>query len=168
MPSPGISTFDGNPNATPPTTVGYRPGPDDFDGAELEDDPVNVPDPETMPTSAQMNTRSLLLVSICKAIGVAGFGINASASPTFAFFWTAANLIVGNPFTLTRVGAGHYQITWAAGQFPIAGWPRVRLNTAVVSGHSYSVSALNMTNGIEVWTFDNGALADLSFSAEAF
>lgn len=163
MPSGGLSTFDGNPNASPATTVGYRPGLPDFNGAALADDPVNPPDPQTMPTSALLNTYGKQLVSYGKVVACAGVGVNAGASPTFQYWTTAANLIVSNPFTLTRVGAGNYQITYAANLLPIAGWPQSQLN-AVLGAHNYAISAVNIANGVQVYTVQDGALADLNFS----
>lgn len=169
MAAPGYSPFDGNVNASPPTSVGYRAGPSDFNGIGLVNDPVYPPDPATMPTAELLNTYSYLFISICKAIGVAGLGVNGGASPTVAFWWTAANQIASNPFVLTRNSAGDISVTWAANLFPIAGWPRARLN--VVGGlgaHNYAISSVNITNGARVTTTLDGALTDLSFSLEVF
>jgi hypothetical protein len=165
MPAGGVSTWDGNPAQG--LANGYRPGPEDFNGAELKDDPVNPPDPQTMPTSALLNTTELCVVSVGKAVANAGIGINAGATPTVAFYWTAANEISGNPFTVTRVGAGNYQITWAAGLLPISGFPKAHLN-AVLGAHNYAISAVNISNGVQVYTTIDGALADITFSVDMF
>jgi hypothetical protein len=167
MPAGGISTFDGNPNATPAVTNGYRPGPSDFNGAALKDDPVNPPDPQTMPTSALLNGTELTLVSMGKAVAVGGIGINASATPTVAFFWIAANLVVGNPYNVVRNAAGDYSITWASNLLPIVGWPKPYLNVQL-GAHEYAIGAVNITNGVRVTTVEDGALADLNFSVDFF
>lgn len=170
MAAPNGSTFDGNANLATPTTVGYRPGPQDFNGAALVDDPASPPDPQTMATSWVWNTFCWLIISICKAIGSAGFAVNASASPSMQSWWTAANLILGNPFVLTRVAAGNYTITWAStpNLLPVSGWPRARLNAVLAAGHSYSISSVNITNGVQIYTLQDTALADLNFSVEVF
>lgn len=167
MPAPNGSTFDGNANASPPTMVGYRPGLPDFNGAALTNDLASPPDPATMPVAEVWNTFAYLITSICKMIGVATFAVNAGASPTMASWFTAALNIQANPFTITRVGAGNYQITWAAALLPVQGWPRAFLN--VVGGaHSYSIEAVNITNGVQVYTQQDGVLTDLSFSVVVY
>jgi hypothetical protein len=167
MTAPNGSTFDGNPNASPATTVGYRPGQGDFNGAALTDDPSFPPDPATMPTAELFNTYAYLLISICKAIGVAGAAITAGVSPVVSSFWTAALLIASNPFTVTRNGVGDYSITWAANLFPIAGQPRARIN-ALIGATNASIGAVNITNGVRIQTTQGGALTDLNFSFEVF
>ena len=167
MPAPNGSTFDGNAQAVHPTTVGYRPGLSDFNGGALQDDPVNPPDPQTMPTSGLLNTLSAESVSYGKAVACAGIGINAGATPTVAFFWTAANLIASNPFTVTRNAAGDYSITFAANLLPITGWPKPYLN-ALIGATSCSIAAVNITNGVRVQVTQGGALTDLDFSVDFF
>jgi hypothetical protein len=167
MPAPGISTFDGNPNANPATTVGYRPGAPDFNGCALQDDPVQPPDPTTMPTAAQQNTLGAQHVSVGKMIACATFGVNASASPTLQYWQTAANLIVSNPFTITRVGPGHYQITWPANTFPLIGWPQCNL-VFIGGAHNYGIQCAYISNGVEVTTQQDGVLTDLNFRIELY
>ncbi len=164
MPAPGASTFDGNPNATPPTTAGYRPGASDFNGAALKNLGTNPPDPATMPTAELFNTYSLCMTSVGKMVPVAFISINAGASPTTAFWSTAANLIVVNPFTVTRNSVGNYSITWPANTFPAAAaQPHAQLNV-VLSANNYAIGAVNITNGVQVTTTQGGALADLNFT----
>jgi hypothetical protein len=168
MPAGGISTFDGNPNASPVVTAGYRPGVADFNGAALTNDPVNPPDPATMPTAPLFNTIDLLLVSACKMIPTALISVVAGASPTVAFWSTAANLIVANPFTVTRNSVGNYSITYAAGTLPTpTAQPEAALNV-LLAAHSYSIGAVNVANGVQVTTTQDGALTDLNFTAKFF
>lgn len=164
MPAGGISTFDGNPETSPPTTTPYRPGSADFNGAALLDDPTYPPDPSTMPTANLFNTTDLLIVSLGKMVPVAFISVVAGASPTVAFWSTAANNIVGNPFTVTRTAAGNYSITTPANTLPApVSQPQGELNV-VLGAHNYGVSAVNITNGVQVTTTQDGALADLNFT----
>jgi hypothetical protein len=149
MTAPGQSPFDGNPLSTPPIANGYRPTPSDFNGAALTQDPVNPPDQATMPTAPLMNTTSLTLVSIGKAMACAGFGLTAGGSPTFAWWWTAANNVSGNPFSILRNGAGDYSVTWAANLLPVAGWPKARVN-ALLGAVTSGIVAVNITNGVRI------------------
>lgn len=167
-PSPNGSTFDGNPNTSPPTTTPYRPGLDDFDGAACIDDPTEPVQTNDMPRSSCWNTFGYQLVSACKMIAVATLSVNAGASPTTAFWTTAANKIAANPFTISRTGAGNYSITWVAGTFPApTSAARAFLNIAL-GAHNYAASALNITNGVQVTTTQDGALADLNFTVDIY
>jgi hypothetical protein len=157
MPAPNKSTYDN----------GNRPTPSDFNGISLTNDPQFPPDPASQPTAELFNTWSFLLISAGKAVGVAGFAVNAGPSPSIASWWTAANLIASNPFNLVRNGVGDYSITWAANLFPIAGWPRAELNQLPISSTA-CIGAVNVTNGVRVQTTQGGALTDLPFSIEVF
>lgn len=167
MTAGGISPFDGNPLVSPALLNGYRPTPSDFNGAQLVDDSTFPPDPSTMPTAELFNTIGLTLVSVGKAVAVAGFGINAGTSPTMAWWWTAANLIATNPFSVTRNSVGNYFVTWGANLFPVFGWPRCDLNV-VLGAHNYAIGAVYGVNGVSVTTTQDGALTDLSFSVSIF
>lgn len=169
MTAPNGSTFDGNPNASPATTAGYRPGLPDFNGGALTDDPQFPPDPATMPTSALLNTDSYQHVSVGKMMVVGRIGVGAGASPTTRWWQVAAitsSWAQTNPFTITRVGAGNYQITWTAGLFPIVGDPEAFL--AIIGGsHNYSIQAAYITGsgtqGVQVTTQQDGVPTDLNF-----
>lgn len=167
-PAPGSSTFDGNPNTNPPTTTPYRPGLADFNGAQLANDPIFVPDPSTMPTAPLFNTYGYLLTSVGKMIPVAMISINAGASPTVAFWTTAANNIASNPFTTTRTAAGNYNITAAANTFP-APIAQSDANLNVVLGaHNYAIGCVNIANGVQVTTTQDGVLTDLNFTVRFY
>lgn len=171
--SPGQSTFDGNPNVSPAIPQGYRPTVADG-GAILQDDTENPPDPETMPVSFVWNYLTAVAASFGRMIACASFGLTAGASPVFPFWSTAANLIQTNPFSVySRVAAGHYQIQWTAGTFPVIGAPKGYLN-CTGGAHSYGITCQYMTappNGmqaVEVWTTTDGALADLPFQIDLY
>lgn len=164
--APSSSTFDGN--AALGLTAPYRPGVDDANGAALKNKPVNPPNPGTQPTAELLNWLSLQSISAGRSIACAGVAVNASASPSVAFWWTAANNIQANPFTLTRVAAGHYQIFAAAGTLPAPNdWPKVSLN-GVLGAHNYAASAVPYASGgnvgVEVYTVIDAVLADVNFS----
>lgn len=167
MPAGGISTFDGNPNAQVPTSVGYRPGAPDFNGAALVDDTVYPPDPQTMPTAALFNTIDWTIVSLGKMCEVGTFAVTAGSSPIMTSWQTAANLITTNPFTLIRNGVGDYTIEWAANTFPITGQPRAWLN-AILGAHAYAIGIINLLTGVRVTTVIDGALADIPFSVALY
>jgi hypothetical protein len=166
MPAPGQSTFDGNPKANPPTTIGYRPGLSDFNGASCIDVPATPPSPPTQPTADCWNTCGNQHVSAGKMIAVANVAVNAGGSPSVQSWATAANLIQTSPFTLTRVSAGVYQITWPPSTFPLTGWPKAYLNTQSTSAGG--ISAFYITNGVQVNTFLAGAAADANFNVDLY
>lgn len=170
MPAPGQSTFDGNPNANPPTIVGYRPGLPDFNGGALTDDGRFPPDPSTMPTAALFNTIAAMLVSLGRASHVGGFAITAGASPVMSSWWAAGNNIASgsNPFSITKNGPGDYSITWPAGLFPTTGQPHAWLNVQLTGGHSVSIGAVWIANGVRVTTTQDTTLTDLNFSVALF
>lgn len=164
MPAGNQSPWDGNPNASPPTTAGARPGINDFNGAALKNDPVNMPDPATMPTAELFNTLDFTAVSIGKMVPNGFISVVAGGSPTTAFWSTAANNIGSNPFSITRNGAGDYSITVAANTFPTpAAQPHAQLNVQLGAA-SYSIGAVNIANGVRVTTTQGGALTDLNFT----
>jgi len=170
MPAPNGSTFDGNANTSPPTTAPYRPGVNDFNGAALQNDmrPGRAPDPLTMPTAELFNSTAYMVVSACKMIPSASISVNAGASPTVAFWTTAANKITTNPFTTVRNAAGDYSITAPANTLPTPNaFPKASLAVAL-GAHNYGVSAVPITNGIRVTTTQDGALTDLSFRADFY
>lgn len=161
MPAPGTSTWDGNANASPPVTNAYRPGASDFNGAALQDDAVNPPNPATMPTSAQQNTIGLLLVSIGKLIPNATISINGGAPPTVQYQYYAMNNSTP-ALTITRVGAGNVQLTWPANTFPApVAFPKAHLSTGGTAGF---IEAVAISNGVQVRTYNSsGTLTDMSF-----
>jgi hypothetical protein len=173
MPAPGQSPLDGNPNANPPTTVGMRPTINDFDGAACTDVPASPPAGPSQPRAACWNTFGYFAVSVGKAMDVAGLSVTSGASPTVNSWWTAANKIALNPFTLTRTGAGRVQVTWTSGLFPRSGRPKADLN-APLGAHTYAISAYYLSSppagmdGLEVDTNQDSAGADLDFQVSLF
>ncbi len=167
MPAPNQSTFDGNPNANPPTTSGYRPGLPDFNGAALTDDTQNPPDPQTMPVSFVWNTFAYLIVSICRMIPCASFALTPGVSPSILWWFTAALNIASNPFAITRNGAGDYSVTWAANLFPVQGSPKAYLNS-LQGAHNVGIQAQNITNGVRIQTVQDAVLTDLPFTVDVF
>ena len=123
-----------------------------------------------------------LATAVC---GQAGFGLVAGGSPSFAFWWATSAFelqvavqpstvgagSVNNPFSITRIGAGNYQVMWTAKTFPLFAAPRSYL-TASGAGHiAMGITAQYIgtpTDGVEVWTFADGALADLNFMVDLF
>jgi hypothetical protein len=168
MPSPSQSTFDGNPNTSPPTTTPYRPGLDDFDGAQCIDDPSEPVETNDMPRSSCWNTFGYMLVSACKMIAVANISVTAGVSPTTAFWNTAANNIAANPFTITRNSVGNYSLTFTAGTFPAPTSAARAFLNVLLGAHNYSIGCVNIANGVQVTTTQDGALTDLNFTVDLF
>jgi hypothetical protein len=168
MPAPGCSTFDGNPNLPIPTTQGYRPGQDDFDGAEFEDLGSAPPNPRYIPSAGLTNTEGWQLISVSRMIPWGACDVAAGVGPTITNWRVAANNVTANPFTVVRNSVGNYSITTAAGVFPApVGNPRATI-TAILGAHSYSIGVVNIANGVQVTTTIDGALADISFGVDFF
>lgn len=165
MSAPNQSPFDGNP--TLGITAGYRPTLNDFNGAALEDDAVNPPDPQTMPCAPVLNTTGYTIVSLGKMVPCANFAVTPGVSPAILSWVTAALNIVSDPFTPSRNGAGDYSITFPANTFPIQGQPKAHLNVQL-GNHNYSIGVVSITNGVRVTTTQDGVLTDLPFSVDLF
>jgi hypothetical protein len=170
MPAGGIDTYSGNPNLAVPTTIGYKMGLDDVNGAACVNDPVNVPNPPQQPTAPCWNTMCAQLVSHDRGAPAGGFGITAGPTPTFAYWFAASGAIMAaaiNPYAMVRVGAGNYQFTWAPGTFPLVSWPAASL-VLIGGNHTYGIQAAYISNGVQVTTQQDGALTDLNFSVRLF
>jgi hypothetical protein len=172
MPSPGQSTFDGNPNLQVPTTQGYRPGDGDFDGAAFQNlsGTAGTPNPTVIPSANLFNTFCKQLESCSRMIPFASVSVLGGGAPSIAFWRVAANLITsgsgtsGSPFTVTRNSVGNLSIIYPAGIFPgPMAQPDGALNL-VLGAHNYSIGFVNITNGVQVTTTQDGVLTDLSFT----
>lgn len=168
MSAPNQSTFDGNPNVSPPVTSGYRPGLADFNGAALQDDTANPPDPQSMPTSPVWNTFAYELVSVGRMIPVGSFGIVAQVGPTVSFWNVAANNVVADPFAPVRNGAGDYTISWPSGLLPLGGAPVAIINQILGAVSSSIVAQYLSATSVRVQTTQGGVLTDLNFSVQLF
>ena len=123
MTAPGISTFNGNPRATPPVTTPYRPGSNDFEGSALVDDPKYTPIPGQMPTSALLNTMGAELVTVGRMIPVFRASITHGTAPFINQFvaapdaptvygsattWVASTAYALNSFIVPQTSTGYY------------------------------------------------------------
>lgn len=167
MPSPGQSPFDGNPLQSPPVLVGYRPSKADFNDAALINDDTAPPDPQTMPTAELLNTDSWLLISLARMTAAGAFVITAQVSPIVSKWAVAANLVQSNPFTVVRNGAGDYSITWPANLLPLILAPQASITT-LSGANSVGISAVYITNGVQVQTTKGGTLTDMNFMVSLF
>jgi hypothetical protein len=174
MPAPGQSSFDGNPNLATPTTQGYRPGPEDFDGAAFEDLGSDPPNQRVMESSDNENTKDWQLISVSRMIPWGSFSLIAGATPSLAYWRLASNLITsgtgtsGSPFTVVRNAAGDYSITYPTGKFPApVAQPGGTLNV-VLGAHTYGIGVTNITNGVRVTTVVDGALADVNCTVDLY
>jgi len=169
MGATGLSTYDVTSSAFSP----HRPGLEDFNGAAKSDDVEDEPDPQTDPNAEEWNEMERCIVSLGQVSDVARVGVTADATPSIAWYTTAATDITANPFTLTRTSAGRYSLTWAAGLFPMAGWPRVHLH-ADPGAHNLTATAIvnasppGGQNGVLIYTNQDGAGADINFSVDLF
>lgn len=139
MPAPGtVSTFDGNPNTSPPVTSPYRPGTADFNGLSLQDDAVYPPDPTRMVVANLANAWSafaMVFGRLCQSLtisvafaGVAGYPSldSETASPTAVAVpgtfpgttapWLASTSYALNSYVIPTVANGfYYQATSVSG-----------------------------------------------------
>ena len=170
-PASGKSTFDGNPNTSPAVTVPYRPGDDDFNGIALENDPVEPPDPQTMPTAPLLNSHSAEIVKLRELIHSAAVSVIFSGgNPAIDSFTAGPSAFTqASPtatFSVARhgggAGAGDIDVTWPADSLPSAATkPSVSLNGTTPG----IVCVSPITNGVRVVAQDHtGTAADLPFT----
>ena len=162
--SPNANTWD----LSPPR----RPALADFNGAAKSDDANNLPDPTTMPSSAEYNTMQLLLVAMGNMIPSAEVSVLAGASPTILYVTSPVSAVNGQPsaFVVTRNAAGNYVIEpTSANMLPASvGLPRAFLNS--VGNSSATIGAAPTTGpvhgypAVQVETFQAGVLTDLPFT----
>lgn len=158
MTAPNVSPWD--------DTVPHRPGASDFDGCVLTNDPDDPPIAGEMPTAEQQNTLGLAITSMGKVVANCVISVIGGTSPTVAYCSPAPNGFDPANITVTRSSIGNLNLTWPAGSFPTpASQPLdLALNEVLGGGHTYAISAINITNGVRVMTMRDGALADLSFT----
>lgn len=173
MPAPGAqSTWDGNPNTSPPTTTPYRPGSADFNGIGLQDRADFPPNAQTMPTANLLNTWSATEVVLGRIVPNMVLSITGGNPPSIALCTAAPTAVNGNPsgfLTLTRNGAGDVSITWPANTFPPAvAWPMATVNTQQGPTDSRTIAATPITNGVRVTTFNGGGGVDMNFTVSVY
>jgi len=160
--APNKSTWDATP--TP-----YRPGTSDFNGAALENDEENPPDPSTMPTAELLNTLSFLAISYGKIAPNAIITVTGGNPPVIIGVQSPRTGVIAGTFTATRNSAGDVSITWPANTFPASqAAPTVSLNITggVIAGHAYAYSAENITNGVRVTTSFDAVMTDMNFTVQ--
>lgn len=170
MPAPNGSTFAGNPKASPPTAIPYRPNSNDMNGIGIQNDPNFPPNPATMIVAELANTWSAQLVDVSRVVPM--LVISVTVGPLAINSIAAAPAVVqstpiGTTFTLARTGggagSGDTSITWPANTFasPIT-QPYVALNGTTPGG--ICISAI--TNGIRIVTVNmSNAATDLPYTA---
>lgn len=162
MPSPNASTWD----LVPPR----RPGVDDFNGCAKMDDAEFPPDPETMPSAAEWNTKGLLLVALGKVVPNARISVHfANGAPTLASFTAAPNAVTVTTLSVARTAggslAGDVSITWPAGTFPEPLTQPSEMGVNVDGPPAaWAISATNIPNGIRVLTTVAVTATDLPFT----
>lgn len=150
QPPPNGSTWDGNPNATPPVTTPYRPGLDDVAGGALANGNP-PPNPQTHPSAEVLNTVSKTMIAMGKVVANAVITVDFNAgAPFIAAVSAASSGIAPGTFTPTDNGAGDTSITWPAGTFPPAvADPTMSINGDVEIDRQRVVT---ITNGVRVKT----------------
>ena len=156
MASPNASTFD----IAPP----YRPGNADFNGSAKVDDSENPPDPTIMPSAAEYNTLTKLMVALGKVIPTAVISIKFTAGvPSVDLFSAPGNNVTLGTFTVTDNGAGDTSVTWPVNTFPAAvAQPTVSLNQDTNLG---AARAFAIANGVRIKTPNlAGTLTDAAYT----
>ncbi len=160
MASPNASTFD----IAPP----YRPGNTDFNGSAKVDDSENPPDPTIMPSAAEYNTLTKLMVAIGKVIPVAVISVKfAGGTPVVQFFSAPGSNVTLGTFTLTDNGIGDTTIGWPTNTFP----PLVANPTVSLNGGSPAAApiALPLSNSVRVKTFNlAGSSTDIDYTVAVY
>lgn len=156
MTSPNASTFD----IAPP----YRPGSADFNGSAKVDDSENPPDPTIMPSAAEYNTLTKLMVALGKVIPVAVVSIKFTAAvPSIDLFSAPGSNVTLPTFVVTDNGAGDTSITWPANTFPApVAQPTVSLNQ---DANYAAPRVFAIANGVRIKTPNlSGTLQDAAFT----
>lgn len=164
MSSPDANVFD----VVPPN----RPGLNDFEGADLEDDVEEPPNPLIDPTSAVWNTICRTLAAVGGVVPIFRLGItghatqpfiNALASVCSAHTQVPVSGHVFGSFTILRNSIGNVTISWDDTLVPDPAFPPYACLNASDAG--MITVPPGSTNAVVVITRDHsGSLADLSFT----
>ena len=164
MTAPEYFIFDGGTDAEgahPPR----RPSVDDLGGDETVDDLEFPPDPREHPTAAGHNQTVKVVAAIGRTAASAKIEVRFNTGTPFVNRCTGlGSAIATSTFSPADNSTGDTTITWPAGTFPDFeispnGLTLYSSSTQVVAGHVEEV-----TNGIRVRTFVNGAAADVAWS----
>ena len=148
-------------NLSPPR----RPSLADLGSATKEDDEDFPPDPQTMPTSAEINIAQKLMTQMLSGFWSLKLQVAPGASPSVQASWSMTTNAV--TFTAVQNGTGDYTITWTAGAFPssIHG-PRAWITD---TGKWYQPDAQVVSNGVRVKTYNSaGTATDANFIVEIY
>lgn len=159
MSAPNFLVYEGDPsNGINP----YRPGINDVGGAAKIDDQNAPPDPVTMPTAAEWNEFSLLLVAFAKVTGAALLYVTNAGTPAISGLRAASSIILTADFAIVDHGAGDTEITSPATKIMA---PFACLAFPQAAGDLRASARLNGTgNGIRVETRNaGGTLTDCDF-----
>lgn len=177
MAAAGQSTWDGNPNLSPPVTTPYRPGTADFNNLALQDDQEDPPGDPTLPSAALMNGQSGAIVAMARVVANAIVSIIFSGGPQFDSATATPTNVVSNPisstFTVVRTPggsmAGDIFIYWPASALPAAQLTRPKgyLNGATPGSICVDRFTNGGNTGVRVVTYNTSASpADLPFTVE--
>jgi hypothetical protein len=159
MTAPNFLTYEGDvADGVNP----YRPGINDVGGAAKIDDQNAPPDPVTMPTAAEWNEFSLLLVAFAKVTGAALIYVSNSGTPTISGLRAASSIILAGDFTVTHNGTGDTSISCPATKIMA---PFACLAFTQAAGDLRASGRLNGTgDGVRIETRNGaGTLTDCDF-----
>lgn len=157
MTAPNTSTFD--------LALPRRPGTDDFNGINKQDDAAYPPDPQIHPNAAEWNTIEWIMLSLGRVIPVAVITVDGGATPTITAFGCVRKTVTTGSFTVVRNSAGNVSITWAANTFP----PAAAKPMACLNEGPGEIAVNNIANGIQVFTYNSaGTATDKDFTASVF
>lgn len=159
-----------------------RPGIGDYNGAALEDDAEDVPDPETMPTADLMNGTAITELAIGQVVPHAVLSITfPGGSPAINIGTCAAGATPGSTspigsssFSVARTsggaGSGDVTISWAASVLPVAAAaPMATLNGTTPGLICADVTTVAGNAGVRIVTKNGSNVAtDLPFTVAIY
>ncbi len=156
--------------------VPRRPSLEDLGGATLENDTRFPPDKRRMPYAEQLNQWAKQLERLALLAPVADFEVQFSGGvPVLSSFRANRTNLVLADLTITHVGTGIVEITWAKTDGlgnPIQVFPAPRRSPQAHLAEDVAACApfaANITGGVSVKMRDQtGALADIGFIVEVF
>lgn len=162
MTAPSFLTWEGGDDEDP-----RRPSTDDLGGDQKEDDAEFPPDPVEHFTAAGWNQLVKQVAALAKVAPACKLEVRFNAGAPYVARVTApSGDVAADTFTVTDDGTGITTIEWPANTFPPhqlspSGLTFLSSLTTRVEGHVEEV-----TNGVTVYTFSNGAAADIAFTLE--
>jgi hypothetical protein len=141
-----------------------RPSLADVGGATLEDDTEFPPNPAKHPYADQLNQWAMQIEAVGRTVESLVLSVEISGgTPALVAFTCPRDDMEIDDFTVTDNGTGDTTITWPADTFPPElTRPELTINQDV--GGIVGGTAVSVTNGVRVRTYDGSGAEDLHFT----